>query len=450
MIWKPNREHVTLSELVKIRHGWPFRSEAFSQELTGRPIVVSIGNFNYTGGFRFGSTATKEYREEYPREFELIPGDLLVVMTCQTPGGEILGIPARTPGDGRIYLHNQRMGKVVVRDSKRVDVAFLYWLFLSREFNRELVATASGSKILHTSPSRIAAFGFDLPSIREQQGIAKILGALDDKIELNRRTNETLEAMARALFKSWFVDFDPVHANKAGRAPAGMNAATASEFPNQLTESPLGMIPEGWTVGPIGQAVRVAGGSTPSTSNPAFWDGEFAWTRPKDISDAPNKLLLATERTVTQAGLDTISSGLLPPGAVLLSSRAPIGYIAYARIPVAINQGYIELVCNGDTQLTSLYVLHWLEFAMDEIKGRAGGTTFPEISKGAFRTISTLIPPRSLLSKFDAAIKPNLDKVEVNARTSMKLKQLRDALLPKLLSGELRVPEAERIVGKAV
>ena len=87
---------------------------------------------------------------------------------------------------------------------------------------------------------------------------------------------------------------------------------------------------------------------------------------------------------------------------------------------------------------------------MDEIKGRAGGTTFPEISKGAFRTISTLIPPRSLLSKFDAAIKPNLDKVEVNARTSMKLKQLRDALLPKLLSGELRVPEAERIVGKAV
>jgi type I restriction enzyme, S subunit len=120
---------VRLGDLVKIEHGWPFRSELFSEILTGRPIVVSIGNFDYTGGFRFGSTILKEYRGEYPSSYELVPNDILLVMTCQTAGGEILGIPARIPNDERRYLHNQRLGKVVIKDHKQTDSEFLYWLF---------------------------------------------------------------------------------------------------------------------------------------------------------------------------------------------------------------------------------------------------------------------------------------------------------------------------------
>jgi type I restriction enzyme S subunit len=210
--WVPCR----LGDVIEIKHGWPFKSELFSEELTGRPIVVAVGNFRYTGGFRFGETTVKEYRGDYPKEYDLAAGDLLLVMTCQTAGGEILGIPARIPDDGRTYLHNQRLGKVVVRDAKRVSLDFLYWLFLSPDFNRELVTSASGTKILHTSPSRIEAFRFNLPPWTEQRAIAHILGTLDDKIELNRRMSETLEATARALFKSWFVDFDPVRAKVSG------------------------------------------------------------------------------------------------------------------------------------------------------------------------------------------------------------------------------------------
>jgi len=134
---------VRLGDLVDVKHGWPFKSALFRQELTGHPIVVGIGNFNYTGGFRFDSTAVKEYRGPYPREFELAPRDTLMVMTCQTPGGEILGIPARVPDDGRVYLHNQRMGKVVVKDPSRVSEDFLYWVFLSQGFNRHLVQGAA-------------------------------------------------------------------------------------------------------------------------------------------------------------------------------------------------------------------------------------------------------------------------------------------------------------------
>ena len=201
---------VMLGDVVSITHGWPFKSKFFSEDLSGKPIVVNIGNFQYTGGFRFESTTVKEYREDYPAEYDLKPRDILLVMTCQTAGGEILGIPGRIPDDGRTYLHNQRLGKVVVKEADAVDPDFLYWLFLWSEFNRELYVGATGTKILHTAPKRIEAFKFKLPPIGEQRAIASILGALDDKIELNRRMNATLESLARAIFKSWFVDFDPV------------------------------------------------------------------------------------------------------------------------------------------------------------------------------------------------------------------------------------------------
>jgi type I restriction enzyme, S subunit len=238
---------VQLGELVSIKHGWPFKSNLFSEEMTGRPIVVNIGNFRYSGGFRFRSTTVKEYRGDYPEEFELTPGDILLVMTCQTPGGEILGIPGRIPSDGKTYLHNQRLGKVIVKHPDKIDKDFLFWLFHWSEFNRHLFVTASGSKILHTAPARIQLFTFRLPSIDEQRAIAHILGTLDDKIELNRRMNETLEAMARAIFKSWFVDFDPVRAKAEGRDP-GRPEYIAQLFPDHFESCELGEIPAGWKV----------------------------------------------------------------------------------------------------------------------------------------------------------------------------------------------------------
>jgi hypothetical protein len=207
---------VRLGDLVKIKHGWPFKSDFFSEELTGQPIVAGIGNFQYTGGFRFDSTTLKEYRGNYPPEYELRPGDVLLVMTCQTAGGEILGVPGRIPGNGRRYLHNQRMGKVEIQASFHVDSDFLYSLFLWREFNRHLVATASGTKILHTAPNRIEAAQMIQELIelatdmREAHGRGEKLGfteeelAFYDALEVNDSAvkllgDETLKAIAREL-----------------------------------------------------------------------------------------------------------------------------------------------------------------------------------------------------------------------------------------------------------
>jgi type I restriction enzyme S subunit len=183
----------------------------------------------------------------------------------------------------------------------------------------------------------------NLPPLSEQRAIAHILGTLDDKIENLRRQNETLEAMARALFRAWFVDFEPVRAKLEGRwrrgeSLPGLPAHLYDLFPDRLVDSELGEIPEGWSLSTIGEEVTVCGGSTPSTKESEFWEGgKHCWATPKDLSALKFPVLLDTERKITDAGLAKISSGLLPVGTVLLSSRAPIGYLAIAEVPGTSN-----------------------------------------------------------------------------------------------------------------
>ena len=203
----------------------------------------------------------------------------------------------------------------------------------------------------------LAPLEIKLPPIPEQKAIAHILGSLDDKIELNRQMNETLEAMAQALFKSWFVDFDPVidNALAAGNTIPDEFIERAEQrkaiekkdhsdnqslFPNEFefTEE-MGWIPKGWGVGTVGTEYKTVGGATPSTKNPDFWEGgSISWTTPKDLSGKQSKILLNTDRKITELGLNKISSGLLPVDTVLMSSRAPVGYLALAKVPVAIDR----------------------------------------------------------------------------------------------------------------
>ncbi len=330
--------------------------------------------------------------------------------------------------------------------SSELDYRFLKYVLLSER--QSFLQFASGTTHQTIYFPEVKAFHICLPPLAEQRAIAHILGTLDDKIELNRRTNGTLEEMARAIFKSWFVDFAPVRAKAEGRDP-GLPEHIADLFPDRFEDSELGEIPAGWNVMPIGEAVRAVGGGTPSTKEPAFWEGGLhCWATPKDLSKLQDPILLDTERKVTDAGLAKISSGLLPVGTVLLSSRAPVGYLAVARVPVSVNQGFIAMVCEGP--LTNNYVLHWALSNMEQIEGRASGTTFQEISKKNFRPMLALVPTRAVLSAFEAQVASLYDKVTANLQQSRTVAAIRDALLPRLISGELRVGEAGRMVEAAV
>lgn len=331
------------------------------------------------------------------------------------------------------------------RDS-RLFAPFIRYLLESPTFQQQAEIAGVGSVIRHFGPMHLRQMTVRLPPVEIQRAITHVLGTLDDKIELNRRMNKTLEEIAQAIFKSWFVDFDPVRANAESGDP-GLPKHIADLFPANFQDSPLGPIPSGWNVQPIGDVARCVGGGTPSTKEPTYWDGPIPFATPKDMASLAASALLETERGITKAGLAQISSGLLPKGTVLLSSRAPIGYLAIAETRVAVNQGFIAMICDGS--LPNHYLLQWARANMETIIGNANGTTFLEISKKNFRPISVVVPPPEVLQAFVHLAEPLHQQVVTNLGESRTLANIRDALLPKLLSGEIRL-EATRLALEAV
>ena len=326
-----------------------------------------------------------------------------------------------------------------VRDFKGNDPRFVSYFLRGIDFH----AYSDKAAVPGLNRNHLHQANVLFPPLPEQRAIAATLGALDDKIELNRKMNATLEAMARALFRDWFVDFGPTRAKAAGEAPY-LSPDLWPLFPDRLDKDGK---PEGWEVSAIGDEVRVVGGSTPSTKEPAFWDGGLNWATPKDLSTLAAPVLLETARTITKTGLAKISSGLLPVGAVLLSSRAPIGYLAIAEVPVAINQGFIGMIC--DSRISNVFAWLWTLENMEAIKAKANGSTFQEISKGNFRPLPMIVPPEPVVQAFDAVAKPLYERIAKNERETRTLAQTRDLLLPRLMSGELRLTDADRMVEAA-
>jgi type I restriction enzyme S subunit len=365
-------------------------------------------------------------------------GDIVLSRRCNP------GVTAVIPKEFRGSL-GQNLVLIRATDPNRMTPNYLRWVTRGREWWNEVGKYINVGAVFESLRcADIPKFAIPVPPVEDQKAIAHILGTLDDKIELNRKTNETLEAMAKAIFKSWFVDFDPVRAKAEGR-PTGLPAEISDLFPDSFEDSELGEIPSGWKVAPVGDVVECVGGSTPSTNELEYWDGgEYFWATPKDLSSLSEPFLLDTAKKITADGVQRISSGILPVGTVLLSSRAPVGYVAAACVPVSINQGFIALKSDG--RMSSAYLLNWCLSNVQQFKDRASGTTFAEISKAAFRPIPLLVPSEQVARSFSDKAQMLYQKVVSNMRQSTLIAAARDALLPKLISGELRIPDAEKML----
>jgi type I restriction enzyme S subunit len=367
-----------------------------------------------------------------------------VVFTSKGTVGRFAFVRADTPA----FVYSPQLCFWRSVDSSFLDARYLYFWMTSAEFAAQFKSVSGQTDMAeYVSLTDQRRMWLRVPPLPEQRAIAHILGTLDDKIDLNRQMSATLEAMARALFESWFVRFDPVRAKAEGR-DTGLPAEIGDLFPDRFEESEIGEVPKGWRVDAIGTVAECVGGSTPSTKEPRYWDGGVHhWATPRDMSSLSCRVLTDTERTLTDAGVREITSGVLPVGAVLLSSRAPVGYLAVAAIPISINQGFIAL--KPSPSVPSSFLLGWCESQLEAIKNRASGTTFPEISKAAFRPMLCIVPNASVMSAFDAASRALTDRVITLVRQVRTLTALRDTLLPKLISGDLRVPDAERFLADA-
>ena len=297
-------------------------------------------------------------------------GDIFLTRTSET--AEELGLSSVALKDYPEATFNGFTKRLRPKSQRKVVPEYAGFYFRSAMFRRQLIAMSSLSTRASLNNEMLNRLTIVLPPTEVQQVIGYILKTLEDKIELNRRMSATLEAIARAIFKSWLVDFDPVYAKLGGRDP-GLPPHIADLFPDRLVDSELGAIPEWWDIIPVGDAVEAVGGATPYTKNPAFWEGgDIYWATPKDLSGLDAPILVDTSRKITEEGLSTISSGLLPSGTVLLSSRAPVGYLAISTVPTAINQGFIAMICNGP--ISNYFMLNWSHFNMDEIKQRASSS----------------------------------------------------------------------------
>ena len=401
---------------------------------------VYRNNFIHAGMDFMAATAT----EREIARCSLAAGD--VVITKDSEKYDDIGVPALVREDVPGLVCGYHLAILRPRASE-VDGTYLFYALSADESQQQFHSFANGVTRFGLRKADIGLVKIPLPPLPEQRTIAQVLGALDDKIELNRRMNVTLEAMGRALFKSWFVDFEPVRAKMSGRwrrgeSLPGLPAEMWGLFPERLVASELGEVPEGWGVGTVGDAATIVGGTTPSTKVPKYWEGGMHyWATPKDLSSLSVHVLLATERKITDAGLQRIGSGLQPPGTVLMSSRAPIGYLAIPEVPVAVNQGFIAM--QPREGVSNLFLLYWCEASLEEIMNYANGSTFLEINKGNFRQIPMLRPSPSVVGAYHSLASSIHDRIVSNERQTRALAEQRDALLPRLLSGNVSVENRE-------
>ncbi len=441
----------------------PFGSNLPASEYVpvGTPVIrgsnLTLGTSRFQDdGYVFVSDTTAKRLERSL----CVPDD--IVFTKKGTLGQV-GLVPRTSKYKRFLISSNQMKLSV--DTSLADPLFVYYYVSSPVSRDKIVRDSEQTGVPKTNLAYLRTFPILLPTLPEQRAIADILGTLDDKIELNRRMNETLEALARAIFKSWFVDFDPVRAKHAlseangmeGRAPVGMDAETAALFPSEFEDSALGQIPKGWKVGVLNDfAEFVLGGD---------W-GEDQPTKDTDIpallirgADIPSLQSAGTGKMPTRyLSESSLKKRSLQVGDLVVEISGGSPTQSTGR-PVLVTQELLArlscpLVCSNFCRMfrpkqpiTSNFIYLWLRWLyLNDIflqyeNGTVGIKNFAfTIFSEGYQMIS---PPYEVLEKFDGEVRVLFSKMQLNGVESETLAALRDMLLPRLLSGEVRVGRGE-------
>ena len=397
MEWKEYQ----IQDVCRLINGRAYSNDEMLEH--GKYKIVRVGNLS-------GGNSTWFYSDlELPADKYCHNGDLLFAWAC-TFGPHIW------KEDNTIFHYH--IWKIV-EDKDVVDRRFFYYYlkFATGGF----LGALNGSVMVHITKSSMEKMIIRIPKkLEDQHRIASILSSLDRKIELNNKINADLEEMAQAIFKNWFVDFEPFKDGK-------------------FVDSELGMIPEGWKVGRLDEIADVVGGSTPSKAKPEYYTQKgIAWLTPKDLSNHPAVYTSRGEIDITEEGYNSTSTKLMPKGTVLFTSRAPIGYISIAQNDICTNQGFKSLV---PKKAGTCFLYCFLKYVTPEIENKSTGSTFKEASGSLMKSLQVIIPEQNVFEEFEAIVSPLFARIESLEKENSRLSLLRDTLLPRLMSGELEVPE---------
>lgn len=437
-------QEVTLGEIFKVKHGFAFKGEYFTEEPQST-VLVTPGNFAIGGGFQDGKR--KYYNGPVPEDYVLSPGQVVVTMTDLSKESDTLGYAASIPNDANTWLHNQRVGLLEFKPAVPTAPRFIQYLLRTHDYRSWVVGSATGTTVKHTSPGRIESFKTRIPSIGEQHAIAQILGALDDKIELNRRMNETLEAMARVIFQSWFVDFDPVRAKASGESAdsicqrLGLTPELLALFPDSFEDSELGDIPLGWGVASLEEFCELNAKSWSAKTLPdEVHYVDLANTKNGVIQEVQN--LAKSEapsraKRVLRAG-DTVI-GTVRPG------NRSFAFIGERDIQLTGSTGFAVLSPKEVYFAEFVYLVSTAKDNIDRLTRLADGGAYPAVSPEVIVETTCVRPKTDVSMAFHEICGSLMTKFDANILSNIALTDVRDELLPKLLSGSLGLDGGEAL-----
>lgn len=411
-------KEVTLGEVCEFQKGYAFKSKDYKS--TGKKIVKVSNLTNYEVDLT-ECVCIDEVKAKDFCQYELNTDDVIITTVGSWPSNpnSVVGKVIKVQKDARNTLLNQNA--VRVRGKKNIVQKYVFYKLKNSEFFNYIVGTAQGAaNQASITQADIKNYSFLLPPIPEQKAIASILSALDDKIDLNNCIKKTLEEMAQAIFKSWFVDFEPYQ-------------------DVEFEDSELGRIPKGWRVGTIKEfTLEMKNGGTPSRKNEIYWaTNDVAWLKTGEIKNAP---IIKTEEHVSFEGLNNSSAKILPCNAVVLAMYgATAGKVGILRVKTSTNQACCGMICDSVNKSIFLYLC--LLEKQHYIEGLAVGAAQQNLSKETISKLSIIIPPDDIIES--APFKELYNSIENLMCQNETLIAIRDSLLPKLMSGEIRVPVEE-------
>lgn len=363
--------------------------------------------------------ALSDYDKWMTRGFPEV-GD--VVLTTEAPLGEVAQIKDAS------FALAQRIITLRGKHDK-INNGYLKYFLQSTIGQQRLKERETGTTVTGIKSSELKKVLISAPLLPTQTAIAEILSSLDDKIELNNNINKELEKLAQTLFKQWFIEFEFPDENGEPYQSSG----------GEMIESELGMIPKNWEVRKLSALIRLTGGGTPKRSNAEYWDGKIKWFSIQDIPNDSQVFVVDTKEKITELGLNKSSTKLLPRGTTIITARGTVGKLALVAEPMAMNQSCYGV--NGASGLGEFYTYFNLKNAVEKLRQNVHGAVFDTITSNTFDTIKSIYGNNDLANLFEEIVRPMMEQIENHCRENQELSNLRDTLLPKLISGELNVKD---------
>jgi type I restriction enzyme S subunit len=428
-------KQVRLGDYFRFEKGLGYKGEFLAEESN----VGLVGIDSQVPGGGYKENSEKPYSGPYRPEHIVDVGDVIVAATDITQDGSVLGstlmIPESTKFETLIFSGD--VMKAIPLKPDEFSLEYFYNLYRVKKYRTKVAYGDTGTTVRRLSEDGICEQQVPLPDLPTQIAINEIISLMDQQIANNKALSRNLEALAQSVFKSWFIDFDPVYAKKKGNKPFGMDAEMAKLFPESFVKSELGDIPKGWKVVSFSALGKIVTGKTPSTKNDSYWGRDVPFVTIPDMTR--NRFTISAERYLSKSGADSQKNQYLPKGSTSVSCIASPGLVSYSFVDSQTNQQINSII--PATDIPSEWLFFRIDSEIHQIKSRSGiGSVFSNLNKSDFSSLETIFATKELHKKFSEIASPMILKIENLAQANEKLISLRAVIIDGLISTKLKLP----------